>query len=235
VRRPTIRGGRWLKLGLVVVLVLTVLIPSAASGVGTFDDDDGNTHEANIEWLASKGITVGCNAPAFNNYCPDKPVTRGQMATFMRRLTNVIAPIVWSQGDSDAGGTLVTTAARTTVSSIAIDAPVDGYLVVSGNVWIDPQDTGSIDLLVRLDGSDVAPTGFVVAEAVPDAPSLNDEFSMAYTITYPVTAGQHVVSQALQGLGSYFYNAANLTVVFNPTGSWSAHTAEAPAAGGDKG
>jgi beta-lactamase superfamily II metal-dependent hydrolase len=52
---------------------------------GTFVDDDGNVHEANIEAIAAAGITKGCNPPTNNRYCPDSSVTRGQMAAFLRR------------------------------------------------------------------------------------------------------------------------------------------------------
>jgi hypothetical protein len=50
--------------------------------VGTFADDDGNPFEADIEWLASEGITLGC---AIDLFCPKAPVTRGQMASFLVR------------------------------------------------------------------------------------------------------------------------------------------------------
>jgi glucose/arabinose dehydrogenase len=52
---------------------------------GTFIDDDGNTHEGNIEAIAAEGITKGCNPPFSDRYCPDDSVTRGQMAAFIRR------------------------------------------------------------------------------------------------------------------------------------------------------
>jgi hypothetical protein len=35
-----------------------------------------------IEALAASGITGGCGG---GNYCPDAPVTRGQMATFLAK------------------------------------------------------------------------------------------------------------------------------------------------------
>lgn len=57
----------------------------SGQGVGTFDDDDGNTFEDDIEWLAAEGITRGCNPPTNNLFCPDDYVTRGQMAAFMVR------------------------------------------------------------------------------------------------------------------------------------------------------
>ncbi len=70
-----------------VALVVAVLAPVAVSAAGgKFTDDDTSVFEADIEWLADAGITLGCNPPTNDNFCPDKPVTRGQMAAFMHRL-----------------------------------------------------------------------------------------------------------------------------------------------------
>lgn len=50
-----------------------------------FHDDDGSIFEEDIEWLAAMGITRGCNPPVNDMFCPDQPVTRGQMAAFFVR------------------------------------------------------------------------------------------------------------------------------------------------------
>jgi hypothetical protein len=47
-----------------------------------FTDDDSSVHEADINRLASAGITSGCGGSSF---CPDAPVTREQMAAFLHR------------------------------------------------------------------------------------------------------------------------------------------------------
>jgi hypothetical protein len=47
-----------------------------------FSDDNGSVFEADIEKLATRGITTGCGGDRF---CPDDPVTRGQMAAFLVR------------------------------------------------------------------------------------------------------------------------------------------------------
>jgi hypothetical protein len=49
-----------------------------------FTDDNGNTHERNINILRHNEITIGCN-PAGTRYCPDRVVSRGQMAAFLHR------------------------------------------------------------------------------------------------------------------------------------------------------
>ncbi len=50
-----------------------------------FVDDDHSEFEADIEKLATAGITLGCNPPANDRYCPDTPITREQMAVFLTR------------------------------------------------------------------------------------------------------------------------------------------------------
>jgi hypothetical protein len=48
-----------------------------------FIDDNGNLHEANIEAIASLGITRGCNPPLVDRFCPAANVTRAEMAAFL--------------------------------------------------------------------------------------------------------------------------------------------------------
>ena len=57
----------------------------AGAGSDRFVDDDGSVFEADIERLAEAGVTRGCNPPTNDQFCPTKPVTRGQMAAFLRR------------------------------------------------------------------------------------------------------------------------------------------------------
>ena len=52
---------------------------------GRFADDDGNTHEANIEIIAELGISLGCNPPDNDRYCPKQTVKRSQMMAFLAR------------------------------------------------------------------------------------------------------------------------------------------------------
>ncbi|HSJ35875.1 MAG TPA: S-layer homology domain-containing protein [Acidimicrobiia bacterium] len=47
-----------------------------------FTDLSGSVFTDDIQWLAATGITRGCTD---DRYCPDDPVTRGQMAAFLYR------------------------------------------------------------------------------------------------------------------------------------------------------
>jgi hypothetical protein len=51
-----------------------------------FSDDGSTVHEDNINRLFEAGITAGCAVDAF---CPDAPVSRGQMAVFLDRALNL--------------------------------------------------------------------------------------------------------------------------------------------------
>ncbi len=57
-------------------------VPSDASNGDAFDDDEGSVHEAAINRLAASEITQGCTETL---YCPNDPVTRAQMASFLDR------------------------------------------------------------------------------------------------------------------------------------------------------
>ena len=50
-----------------------------------FVDDNGSIFETAIDKLAVAGVTLGCNPPLNNRYCPNDTVTRGQMAAFLNR------------------------------------------------------------------------------------------------------------------------------------------------------
>ncbi|MEX0699418.1 MAG: SpoIID/LytB domain-containing protein [Acidimicrobiia bacterium] len=50
-----------------------------------FDDIAGNVFENAIEWLLQEKITLGCNPPENDLYCPNDKVTRGEMAVFISR------------------------------------------------------------------------------------------------------------------------------------------------------
>ncbi len=50
-----------------------------------FADDDGHLFEADIEKIAAQGVTLGCNPPANDRFCPNRAVTRAAMASFLAR------------------------------------------------------------------------------------------------------------------------------------------------------
>ncbi len=58
-------------------------LPAAPPGNRFVDDD--SIFEGDIARLAAAGITKGCNPPTNNRFCPDRLVTRAEMAAFLVR------------------------------------------------------------------------------------------------------------------------------------------------------
>ena len=77
-----------------------------AFATNVFIDDDGSAFEDDIDWLANSGITLGCNPPLNNLFCPNGSVTRGQMAAFLHRalpnLPEVRSAIDFADDDGSA-------------------------------------------------------------------------------------------------------------------------------------
>ena len=56
-----------------------------SSGRDFFLDDGSSIFQSAINRVAAARITLGCNPPTNDRYCPGELVTRGQMAAFIRR------------------------------------------------------------------------------------------------------------------------------------------------------
>ncbi len=74
--------------------VPAMLAGTTPEGSGRFTDDDGNTHEGYIEAIAEAGITLGCNPPDNDRFCPDDFVSRAQMASFLDRARDLPATAI---------------------------------------------------------------------------------------------------------------------------------------------
>lgn len=59
--------------------------PAQGDASDRFGDDDGTRFESSIDALGAAGVTKGCNPPENTSFCPDRPVTREQMASFFAR------------------------------------------------------------------------------------------------------------------------------------------------------
>ncbi len=107
-----------------------------------FVDDDTSIFESDIEAIAAAGVTLGCNPPDNDRFCPGDPVTRAQMAAFLTRalgLTPLAPPQVGDAAvvrpvflvDQPAGGPFLGALARyvpvgTDTPEGAIAALLDG-------------------------------------------------------------------------------------------------------------
>lgn len=83
-----------------VMIFLTLCGAAAPTSPSTgFSDIGGSAFVSDIRWLVGEQITAGC-APA--RYCPRSPVTREQMASFLRRATSIPASAVNAFVDDNA-------------------------------------------------------------------------------------------------------------------------------------
>jgi hypothetical protein len=64
-------------------LARALALPSSTSD--HFIDDNESVYEGAINRLADASITQGCDPPAKTMFCPDRAMTRGEMAAFMAR------------------------------------------------------------------------------------------------------------------------------------------------------
>ena len=85
-RKPAQSGSRLISV-LAFSLICLMLLPGTASAAslppgGTFTDDDGLYHERYIEALVEAELSDGCGG---GRYCPDRPVTRAELATLLVR------------------------------------------------------------------------------------------------------------------------------------------------------
>ena len=79
---------RTLSVTAAVAVLIMAMVTSALADLppgGTFTDDDNSIFELEIDALAESGITRGCNPPVNDLYCPDREVSRGEMAAFLFR------------------------------------------------------------------------------------------------------------------------------------------------------
>lgn len=144
-----------------VALVLALLAIPMAAAVGSHYFTDVPTNHVfhdDISWLADQGITRGCNPPANTRFCPDDPVTRGQMAAFMRRFSGTVSgsggggpsPRVSQSG---VGDVVVADDVWTTLATTRLTPPTGG-----GALYVD----GSASLFVQ-NATDFGAGGLIVA------------------------------------------------------------------------
>ncbi len=58
-------------------------------GINTFSDDDASEFAGSIEAIAAVGVTLGCNPPDNDQFCPERTLIRAEMASFMMRAINL--------------------------------------------------------------------------------------------------------------------------------------------------
>ena len=150
-RRPRPRRLYTVVFAAVAITALTAVGAMAASAL-FLDVDAGDTHEDGISWLTQTGVTSGCTA---NSYCPDSPVTRAQMATFLWRLS----------GDADGVDPMVDAARLEGLTLAEVIAAAGGG--DDGGTGTAPIDDGDVDA-ASLEGLTLAEVLTAAQEAVEE-------------------------------------------------------------------
>jgi hypothetical protein len=126
--RGTSSRRRGVRLALGIVTLATLLaVPIGVFASHQFTDvPNSNTFHAQIGRVKGAGITSGCSA---TKYCPDNPVTRGQMAAFLARTGGRLAASPFEATNVALSNTGATPTVLATVSIKAGDVP-GGYASV---------------------------------------------------------------------------------------------------------
>ena len=195
-----------------------------ASETDWFTDDDGLSHESNINAVADAGITLGCGTGI---YCPADLVPRDQMASFLARalgLDPIIPPPPTTTTTTTAAPTTTTTQPTTTTTTeppweeftvegsgddvidlvVRDDDPVILSITYEGGsnfiVWSYDSSGDRIDLLVNVIGqySGRVPVNFLVGEEVVE---LDITTSGSWSITVQQLSSATAFSDSVSGVG----------------------------------
>ncbi len=244
------------RLLIVILVAIGVLLPVAVIAKDNFTDvPDTNVFHDDISWLKNAGVTVGCNPPANDEFCPTDNVSRQQMAAFMRRFAKYIGAEdgVPDEADTVDGFHAADLASRAafnsdelsgTVADAALDAtieaPARGTLVMNGAVDItlgslDTVDTVICELLV--DGLVVAGTTMFAAVGNDSTFDDSNENICSTTGAFVVDAGSHTATFNIRDVDDALLYDMSVNVIWVPfDGSGAVPTSAAnPTAGNTSG
>lgn len=205
------RRGRW-TLAVVVVLAIAAAVPAVVLASHDFSDvPTGSTYHQTISNIKAAGITVGCTP---TTYCPDDPVTRGQMSAFLNRAAGrggVFTDTGVSLGDTYGdivSGTITTTGA--------------GWILATASSMAYTDSTTGCACQIAMQLTDPTPTtSYFFGDELENAtPTTRAYSALSNTYLFPVsTKGQHTVTVQMSrsGTANVFADAA-LTLVWVPFG-----------------
>jgi hypothetical protein len=110
-------------------------VPAPAFPPDAFGDDDGDTHESSINALTALGV-IGGNGGSGNQFFPNRPATRGEIASFLHRAYAHIAGSPMAPG-ADVFGDDESHPAEDAINALA----AAGVIVGKGPGVFDPDAT----------------------------------------------------------------------------------------------
>jgi murein DD-endopeptidase MepM/ murein hydrolase activator NlpD len=95
--------------------------------ISQFTDITQSTHRVNIDKIHKAGITKGCNPPSNTLFCPQRSITRGEMAAFISRALGLTAASGSVPFDDVAGNTFEGDIDRIVTAGIGFGCDSDSY------------------------------------------------------------------------------------------------------------
>jgi hypothetical protein len=240
--KPTRRRSMAL-MGIVTAFLLAV--PTAVWASHQFTDvPDSHIFHTGISWMKDNNITVGCNPPSNTKFCPDDNVTRGQMATFMKRLadnqvvdagkldgqdsvayTTQIDGVSCESGCPDGASLTVTP-----VLTLNLDVPAAGILQISSSLYSEiPTPTNDIvQSWVAVDQTSNGGCGgwfFVPTLSVPGTYGLAtydgqiEGGTVAGSVAVQIPAGSHTLKLCAIGSEAFLGQQGSLTTIWSQSGT----------------
>ena len=215
-------------LAALAMVVALVAFPLGALASHQYSDvPDSNPFHGDITAITNAGITSGCGG---GNYCPDRNVTRAEMAAFMNRLGALASnktPVVnatkvdgydassiirfaYAADDDDA---LVGTSG--TILSTTITAPTRGWLhIVASSDVFNYTAANSPACNLDVDGTNIAASFRTIG--LNTAAGAQEE-NCATDAGYLSCGGTHTVTFEASGVGAAtVFDEASLEVIFTP-------------------
>jgi hypothetical protein len=180
------------------------------------DVPNTNTFHADITWLADMGITRGCNPPANTEFCPKDPVTREQMAAFMRRLADrTQGRIASNYAAWELPGGVVRK-----VVDIEISAPGSGGgLAITGyGTFIDDLEIALGVMWIERGGTSSCDTGELLSVAAWDTWASGSDTASSNTGLPVGTSRQHIKLCVEELTGIPYIVGGELTATWVPAG-----------------
>ncbi len=189
----------------IFVLVVALISPATVLATHVFDDVPDNAFYTDaVTWANDNGITSGYGDGRFG---PDDGVTRAQNVTFAKRYHDNLAPAAAQAVDKtpiDNGNGLERT------HSLQVDAPADGYLLVTATTVMGEDDTATgtgnqfVEGWIELDG--VQPSTLDKRIETIEFGGVVQDYDITFVVTHlvPVTKGDHTITSHVTGPGGLF-------------------------------
>ena len=103
------------------------LLRALGEVVYQFGDTTDSTHRENIEKIFEAGITKGCNPPVNDMFCPQRDISRGEMAAFISRALGLTETSGSVPFDDVAGNTFEGDIDRIVTAGIGFGCDADSY------------------------------------------------------------------------------------------------------------